>query len=156
MLSKVWSVSRITYEWVIRFEKWLSDKVFSIIQEHWQNKPVITFCASRKGTVECANQVKKASLRTGCKTLSFFVRNEAQKARLIAAAHNATDNALADMLIYGMAWHNAAMEPADRSLVEQLFISRDVMFLACTATLAQVRGLLLCYQKVYVCDILAY
>lgn len=77
-------------------------------------------------------------MRVNTRTTSFFVRNEAQKTRLLTAAQSTQDKALADMLVHGVAWHNASMEPADRSLVEQLFIARDVMFLACTATLAQV------------------
>eukprot|EP00892_Ulva_mutabilis_P002995 jgi/Ulvmu1/12697/UM095_0001.1 len=119
------------------FERRLNEKVFSIVQEYWHSKPILTFCASRKGTVECASQVRQASMRSSGRTLGFFVRNEAQKNRLAEAARNAQDKALADMLSYGIAWHNASMEPADRALVEQLFISRDIMFLACTATLAQ-------------------
>lgn len=121
-----------------RFEKWLSDKVFTVVQEFWQSKPVLTFCASRKGTVECANQVLKASMRSTSKLQGYFIRNEAQKARLAAAASNVQDKALADVLLHGVAWHNASMEPSDRSIIEDLFIARDVMFLACTATLAQV------------------
>lgn len=131
-------VASVTWCLRSRFERRLSERVFSIIQEHWHNKPVLTFCSSRRGTVECANQVKQASMRTKGRMPSFFVRSEDQRARLKEAVKSTQDKPLAEMLGYGIAWHNASMETSDRMLVEQLFISRDVMFLACTATLAQV------------------
>ena len=32
------------------FERRLNEKVFSVVQEHWGQKPVLAFCSSRKGT----------------------------------------------------------------------------------------------------------
>ena len=37
------------------FERNLNEKVFPILQEHWQQKPVIIFCSSRKGLVHPRN-----------------------------------------------------------------------------------------------------
>ena len=90
------------------------------------------------GTVECVNQVLAGATRaSGHRQFPFFVRNQAQLAALEAASNSVHDKALRSMLPQGIAWHNAAMEPEDRATVEQLFLTRNVMFLAATATLAQ-------------------
>lgn len=69
------------------------------------------------------------------------MRNAAQQARLRDASAAVQDKSLADSIGRGLAWHHAAMSHEDRSLVEQLFISRDLMCIAATATLAQVSRL---------------
>lgn len=71
---------------------------------------------------------------------SFFVKNAAHQARLREAAEAVQDKPLAEFIIQGLAWHHAAMSQEDRSLVEQLFVSRDIMCISATATLAQVAG----------------
>lgn len=85
------------------------------------------------------DSAQRASAGAGA---AFFVRNATQRTALEAAATGVADKALKVMLPNGIAWHNAAMEQSDRTIVEQLFISRDVMFLAATGTLAQARILL--------------
>ena len=182
------------------FEKHLNEKVFAVMMEHWGQKPVLTFCSSRKGvlprmtgtatnkeltqhiryytyvhlsytcllivaaqlqclhhtcshgrckrkagyagTVECAQQVQKGTIACGrAQQLPFFVRSNEQLAALQTGAATLQDKALQAMIIQGIAWHHAAMEPQDRATVEQLFLQRHVMFLAATATLAQVQYL---------------
>lgn len=157
------------------FEKNLNQKVFPILQEFWQQKPVIIFCSSRKGamrhcvyhcvwgfcgcktcavtvarmacshsgTVECCNKINEASRQQRLQTASYFVRNAEQQARLRDAAATVQDKALADFITQGLAWHHAAMSQEDRATVEKLFLSRDLMCIAATATLAQVSCLLL-------------
>ena len=90
------------------------------------------------GTVECCNKINDASKQIRVQTPSYFVRNPEQQARLREAAATVQDKGLAEVITRGLAWHNAAMSQEDRSLVEQLFISRDLMCIAATATLAQV------------------
>lgn len=91
------------------------------------------------GAVDCAHKVQAAAQSTARGGAAFFVRNDAQAQALAGAAAAVQDRALAAALPHGVAWHHAAMEPADRTLVEQLFLGRHVMFLAATATLAQAR-----------------
>jgi hypothetical protein len=88
--------------------------------------------------VECCNKISEASKQLRVQTPSFFVRNADQQNRLRDAAAVVQDKALADFITRGLAWHNAAMSQEDRALVEQLYISRDLMCIAATATLAQV------------------
>jgi replicative superfamily II helicase len=93
---------------------------------------------SHSGTVECCNKINNASKQLRVQTPSFFVRNADQQNRLRDAAAAVQEKALADLITQGLAWHHAAMSHEDRALVEQLYISRDVMCIAATATLAQV------------------
>ena len=90
------------------------------------------------GAVDCAQKVQSAAHSAARDGAPFFVRNAAQAAALAGAAAQTQDRALQATLPHGVAWHHAAMEPEDRALVEQLFLARHVMFLAATATLAQV------------------
>jgi ATP-dependent DNA helicase HFM1/MER3 len=59
-------------------------------------------------------------------TASTFVKSQAQLQRLQAAAAHTQAKALAVALAAGVGFHNAAMEPADRELVEGLFKSNDL------------------------------
>jgi ATP-dependent DNA helicase HFM1/MER3 len=156
------------------FERRLNDKVYAVLLEHWQEKPVLVFCSSRKGaalalqteiqfdalhmhrrhpfeffegTVECCNKISEGSSRGKMQSASCFVRNEAQKARLKETAASLHDKSLSEMVVRGIAWHNASMDAHDRSTIEQLFLSRDVMCLVATATLAQVCVLALLFAK---------
>ena len=95
------------------------------------------------GTVECCNKINDASKQVRVQTPSYFVRNAEQQARLCDAAASKQDKGLADMITQGLAWHNAAMSQEDRARVEQLYIARDLMCIAATATLAQVSYVLL-------------
>jgi ATP-dependent DNA helicase HFM1/MER3 len=54
-----------------------------------------------------------------------------QLQRLRAAAASAQAKALASLLVAGVGFHNAAMEPADRALVEDLFKANDLAVGAC-------------------------
>lgn len=83
--------------------------------------------------------MQKGALVSGrTQQLPFFVRSQDQLTALQAAAESLQDKALQGMVVQGVAWHHAAMEPQDRATIEQLFLQRHVMFLAATATLAQV------------------
>jgi replicative superfamily II helicase len=49
-----------------------------------------------------------------------------QHQRLRTAAENTQAKALASVLVAGVGFHNAAMEPTDRTLVEELFKANDL------------------------------
>lgn len=93
--------------------------------------------SSRKGTIEAAATiVKEAEAQAqvaaysggggGGPTGSTFVRDMQQLQRLRAAAASTQAKQLAALLVAGVGFHNAAMEPADRSLVEELFKANDL------------------------------
>lgn len=93
-------------------------------------------CSSRKGTVEAASaivkeaeahaQVASYSAPGTTSTGSTFVRDMQQLQRLRAAAADTQAKALASLLVAGVGFHNAAMEPADRAIVEDLFKANDL------------------------------
>jgi replicative superfamily II helicase len=54
-----------------------------------------------------------------------------QLQRLRAAAVNTQAKALASVLVAGVGFHNAAMEPSDRAIVEELFKANDLAVSHC-------------------------
>jgi ATP-dependent DNA helicase HFM1/MER3 len=97
---------------------------------------VTVSCSSRKGTIEAASaiikeaeahaQVAAYSAPAAASTGSVFVRDVSQHQRLRTAAENTQAKALASVLVAGVGFHNAAMEPTDRTLVEELFKANDL------------------------------
>lgn len=110
-------------------------------------------CSSRKGTTEAAAALAKgAEARApvtpftaaaagpgGALPSSSFVRTPQQQQRLRAAAAQAHAKALAAVLVAGVGFHNAAMEPPDRELVEGLFKAGDLA-VSCGAMFSTVHG----------------
>lgn len=96
----------------------------------------VSACSSRKGTIDAASaivkeaeahaQVASYSGAGTAPTGSGFVRDVQQLQRLRAAAVSTQAKALASLLVAGVGFHNAAMEPADRALVEDLFKANDL------------------------------
>jgi ATP-dependent DNA helicase HFM1/MER3 len=137
------------------------------------NAPPIC-CSSRKGTIEAASAIAKeaeahaqvasySAAGTGS-TGSSFVRDMQQLQRLRSAAASAQAKALVSLLVAGVGFHNAAMEPADRALVEDLFKANDlavgaVACLQCQPTLP-VKGFIVAGHRVgtvriYTCKVCA-
>lgn len=93
-------------------------------------------CSSRKGTIDVAAAIVKEAVAhaqvtrqpafAGTTTGSTLVRDVAQLQRLRAAASNTQTKALQSALVAGVGFHNAAMEPADRQIVEELFKASDL------------------------------
>lgn len=69
---------------------------------------------------------KEAATQASSSTCSVFVKTIPQVQRLQAAATQAKAKGLASALMAGVGFHNAAMEPEDRDLVESLFKSNDL------------------------------
>eukprot|EP00775_Hariotina_reticulata_P011878 gene11878-12022_t len=125
------------------FEKRLNEYVIGVVLEHSSGRPTLVFCNSRKGAKDTAETlVKDASARAqvspqmSAHTGSIFVKSLQQLQHLQAAAARAQDTALAAALSAGVGYHHAAMEPADRSLVEELFKDSQLQVICTTSTLA--------------------
>lgn len=83
--------------------------------------------SSRKGTTDTAAIIaKEATTHCNSPTGSLLVRGTQQLERLQAAAAKAKAKGLGAVLVAGVGFHNAAMEPEDRDLVEGLFKSTDL------------------------------
>jgi len=103
-------------------------------------KPVLVFCASRKGAEESAARLA-ASLppRAGCigGPPHPYIRSREAAEVLASAAARAEAPALAACLRAGVAFHSAALSSSDRALVECLFRECSLLVLCTTSTLAQ-------------------
>lgn len=69
---------------------------------------------------------KEAATQSNSTTGSVFIKTIPQLQRLQQAAAQAKAKGLAAVLVAGIGFHNAAMEPEDRELVESLFKSTDL------------------------------
>jgi hypothetical protein len=92
--------------------------------------PALRPCSSRKGTVDTAAVLAKAASLpapgSGTLPAAGFVRSAEHASRLAAAGGRVQARALAAALAAAVGFHNAAMEPADREVVEGLFRAGDL------------------------------
>ncbi|PSC72871.1 putative ATP-dependent DNA helicase HFM1 isoform B [Micractinium conductrix] len=116
------------------FERRLNDHISQVVADFSSGRPSLVFCSSRRGTSDTALQLVKDAGRSG--RGSPYVRDAQQAARLAAAAGGLRDTSLRECLAAGVGYHHAAMEPADREVVERLFIAQDLQVLCTTSTLA--------------------
>eukprot|EP00898_Chlorokybus_atmophyticus_P002457 jgi/Chlat1/3211/Chrsp22S03497 len=117
------------------FEKKLEYYLLDVIVEHSRGKPALVFCSTRKGSEDAAVFIVNEAAKTGRR--SFFVRSQAQHERLQAVSERAKHTRLQMCIRDGIAFHSAALDAADRALVEQLFSDTDVRVICTTSTLAQ-------------------
>ena len=104
------------------FESSLNMRIASVISKHWDEKPVLVFCCTRKS---CE--------KTAARLISDFPRLRNNQLNLDAIR----DKQLATCLRGGVGFHTAGLCPSDRALVEQLFIKGIIRIICTTSTLAQ-------------------
>eukprot|EP00878_Enallax_costatus_P042421 GHUV01049777.1.p1 GENE.GHUV01049777.1~~GHUV01049777.1.p1 ORF type:complete len:363 (+),score=112.88 GHUV01049777.1:73-1089(+) len=115
----------------------MDDHVYGIVTGYCNGRPGLVFCNSRKGTMDTAAILaKEAAAHSNASTRSVFVKSAQQLQRLQAASSQAKAKGLGAVLVAGVGFHNAAMEPEDRELVESLFKANDLPVLCTTSTLA--------------------
>ncbi|XP_019646641.1 PREDICTED: LOW QUALITY PROTEIN: probable ATP-dependent DNA helicase HFM1 [Branchiostoma belcheri] len=110
-----------------RFDLSLNYKIPGVIQTYSDQKPTLVFCATRKGSVQCASMLVKDAK---------FVMNAAHKQRLAKVANMLRDHKLRDLVLFGVAYHHAGLEPTDRKAIETAFTQGDIPVLISTSTLA--------------------
>ncbi|XP_068055958.1 probable ATP-dependent DNA helicase HFM1 isoform X1 [Anomalospiza imberbis] len=110
-----------------KFDLTLNYKIASIIQTYSEQKPALVFCATRKGVQQAASVLAKDAK---------FLLSIEQKQRLQGFANSLKDSKLRDLLTYGVAYHHAGMEIADRKIIEGAFTVGDLPVLFTTSTLA--------------------
>ncbi|NXE75064.1 HFM1 helicase, partial [Cochlearius cochlearius] len=110
-----------------KFDLTLNYKIASIIQAYSEQKPALVFCATRKGVQQAASVLAKDAK---------FLLSVEQKQRLQRSANSLKDSKLRDLLMYGVAYHHAGMEIADRKIIEGAFTVGDLPVLFTTSTLA--------------------
>ena len=104
------------------FESSLNLRIASVINNHWEEKPVLVFCCTRKS---CE--------KTAIRLISDFPRLRNNQLNLDAIK----DKQLMTCLRGGVGFHTAGLCPSDRTFVEQLFIKGVIKIICTTSTLAQ-------------------
>ena len=112
-----------------KFEQALNFKLFNVIQRYSDQKATLVFCQTQKGTVNAAKRLVQDAGLT-------LVGSHEQGANLAAVAGRLKDRQLAEVLPAAVGFHNAGLSPEDRSLIESLFLSGDLLVLCTTSTLA--------------------
>uniref|UniRef100_A0A8V0ZS41 Helicase for meiosis 1 n=1 Tax=Gallus gallus TaxID=9031 RepID=A0A8V0ZS41_CHICK len=100
-----------------KFDLTLNYKIASVIQAYSDQKPVLVFCATRKGVQQAASVLSKDAK---------FLLSVEQKQRLQKSANSLKDSKLRDLLMYGLAYHHAGMEVSDRKIIEGAFTAGDL------------------------------
>ncbi|KPA84679.1 putative DEAD/DEAH box helicase-like protein [Leptomonas pyrrhocoris] len=116
------------------FHRFLSFKLFSLVQQFSEGMPTLVFCTSRKEVTSTALQliedIRGAATRRG--QLAQLQPSE-ETHRL---AEQASDKQLRSCLLSGVGFHHAAMTTDDRLLVERMFREQYIVVVCSTTTLA--------------------
>ncbi len=117
------------------FDKSLNFQLFDIIKEYSDGKPVLVFCATRRGCDDAARAILSSMKAQGY--AAGFVDCNEQKRVLAAAQGRAHHKTLQEVVARGVGVHTAGMEFSDRQLVERMFLAGDIQVICATTTLAQ-------------------
>ncbi|TFK76347.1 P-loop containing nucleoside triphosphate hydrolase protein [Pluteus cervinus] len=112
------------------FPRMLDSRLFPSLQTYSTGKPILIFCATRKGVIGTAEHLKKA-----------YEEAEARLDRLPwkrpqMTVHNFYDKRISDLATIGIGIHHAGMILDDRRLVEDLYLQKQLQVVVSTSTLA--------------------
>ncbi|KAF8517515.1 P-loop containing nucleoside triphosphate hydrolase protein, partial [Hysterangium stoloniferum] len=112
------------------FDKTLDYKLIPLLQQHAANKPVLVFCATRKGVIGAAEIMMKEyqKLCEGRETMPWT-----KPKRINVQFH---DPKLQDFAICGLGVHHAGLTLDDRRTTEDLFLQKIIRVVVATSTLA--------------------
>ena len=111
------------------FERALNSHIFGVLAQYGKGRQAIVFCASRQDSAKCASAILD---RAG----NHFLQDELQAADLLREAERLENTTLRQIVRKGVAFHHAGLGPSDRKVVEELFLSRRLVALCSTSTLA--------------------
>ena len=117
------------------FEKYLDYRVADIIQKYSEGKPVLVFCQTQKGTINCAKQLINDV--TVNKIPIIGISSTQEKLKLETLSSRISNKTLSSMVKYGIGFHNAGLSLNDRQLVEEGFKTSLIRIVCTTSTLAQ-------------------
>ncbi|KAF8582310.1 P-loop containing nucleoside triphosphate hydrolase protein [Ramaria rubella] len=112
------------------FSRTLDYKLLPLLQQHANNKPVLIFCATRKGVVGTAEVLMKEyqKLAEGKQSLPWMHPRNFE-----ATFH---DNQLQELAKSGIGVHHAGLTLDDRRVTEDLFLKKIIRVVVATSTLA--------------------
>ncbi|UPQ97324.1 P-loop-containing nucleoside triphosphate hydrolase [Chloropicon primus] len=111
------------------FEKNLNLYVYDVLCRYGRGKSSIVFCASRQDAANCASTIFD-------KARSHFLLDQSQAETLLHQAELLENAKLKSLVRKGIAFHHAALGMNDKKIVEELFLSRQIIVLCSTSTLA--------------------
>lgn len=122
---------------VWKFDAYLDDRLFQVIQEYSSGRPALVFCPTKRSCFTAATAVSR-KLRHGMS--NFSLRENAfcwKQKQLLAVAMKMFDKTARDLLSQGLAVHHGDLSTEHRDTVERLFGARILNVLFTTTTLAQ-------------------
>ncbi|KAI1794643.1 P-loop containing nucleoside triphosphate hydrolase protein [Ganoderma leucocontextum] len=112
------------------FAKALDYKLYSVLQQHCDNKPVLVFCPTRKGVMMAAEHIlKEYDGAQGKKEAVPWTKPP-------RIEHTFGNKQLDNLAAFGIGVHHAGLEKHDRNATEQLFLKKVLKVLFATSTLA--------------------
>ncbi|KAJ4459821.1 putative ATP-dependent DNA helicase MER3 [Paratrimastix pyriformis] len=115
------------------FDKMLDYKILPIILQYSDSRPTLVFCATRKGTIQTAQEICR---QLDGRQSSHFVKSAEQTRRLQELSRRLNDHTLQFCVTHGVGFHSAGLELNDRKLIEASFLDGDLSVLCTTSTLA--------------------
>ncbi|RDX56453.1 P-loop containing nucleoside triphosphate hydrolase protein [Lentinus brumalis] len=112
------------------FAKTLDYKIYSVLQQHCHNKPVLVFCPTRKGVMVAAEHVLKEYEEAATK------RETLPWSKPPRIDHIFSSKQLDKLAASGIGVHHAGLSRDDRSATEQLYLKKVLKVLFATSTLA--------------------
>ncbi|KAI0333545.1 P-loop containing nucleoside triphosphate hydrolase protein [Cubamyces sp. BRFM 1775] len=112
------------------FAKALDYKLYGILQQHCNNKPVLVFCPTRKGVMAAAEHILKEyeEAMTKKEVLPWSKPPHIQ--------HSFSNRQLDKLAVCGIGVHHAGLSREDRSATEKLYLQKTLKVLFATSTLA--------------------
>ncbi|KAI0950168.1 hypothetical protein AcV7_008716 [Taiwanofungus camphoratus] len=112
------------------YQRTLDYRLYSILQRHSANKPVLVFCSTRKGVMATAEQImKEYEEATEKKQLLPWTRPP-------RIEQNFANKRLEKLAACGIGIHHAGMSMSDRRATEELYLKKLLRIVFATSTLA--------------------
>ncbi|OJA17319.1 hypothetical protein AZE42_04133 [Rhizopogon vesiculosus] len=110
----------------------LDARLFSVLQRHAVDKPILVFCPTRKGTITTARQLAKEYEE------AIKMNQQLPWSRPLQFSMDQTfhDKDLAQLASLGIGVHHAGLTIDDRKAVEDLYLRKVLRVLLATSTLA--------------------
>jgi len=109
------------------FDKFLDQKLPSLLSRHSQRKPILIFCFTRKSCETTATMLADYAASRSDSTPVWPIPN--QRIPVISKE-------LQEIIHFGVAFHHAGLDSQDRTIIEKNFLKGQIGVICCTSTLA--------------------